>query len=873
MPAPLALPPAGGTTVTFGQWGIPAPPPPGPLVLWKPIPPQSNTLPLPPQDVGKIPGAPDWYPKPHPWQDPIKLAAEASADFLIDAGLATGYLLDPARFSRALSARARAKYPPGDRRPISPPVPISIFNLLTDPTNQVAQGQLAPSTIYFLEGTVAGRNASNPYPGDNFERSFSIQINGSQFDFVEVRVINSFRLFNFQGYCTDAEDKWAQCYLRDRSSGSWTGWYSLDRGIVFCRTIHNNVETYPFELRNLRLRQQNGATTPLSATPQTPNAQPKYNPQTRPTPVAPTRPAAPTYPTNPLNPANPTVPAPAIPTVRPNAAGIPEPVLDRQPVDRPTPWPNSAPTPDNPTPQPIPIAPYDPENPNTPYDSSNPAPTPLTPETQGTSRDRPPQPRGTNAPAPGAAPAPTPNYQFQPTDPAAPPANQDTQSQSICRFFPIPLDPVIALLNQIIEMLQRSAAPSPPQQIETEQIALPYVVEQGEERMLQQQFFQVIAGSFPYGAIANFNQTAQWALIKPDEYAKKAYELLGGGTLFNDAGRATLNPETTIRQEIDRIAPDGENVNTVQVLGIAGLITSLVAAMGFRQGLHTFPRTIETLEDDLVSPATSIAKNTVDVTMVSNRQGMAIMKGLKAAQEFLTKVSQRLHFDRVTNMLTFITTLHNAMMLSRNIAESLGFLIDESLKVVGWQPKDENGNQIPISELLGNSVRGFIISLIGEEAFNGAMTNWHNLNRIITSAANIVWSFQSIGFSILQALETIGEMNAKVANALRKYGVVFERAYGWFNPTPNFQNRWFTRLEQVENLVDNLSTIVGEVRNIQETVDQLDQQRDEFLEAWEQGIRDAFPEHQPAKTQAQESKDTSQSPPIDPVDLIKPEGE
>lgn len=689
---------------------------------------------------------------------------------------------------------------------------------------------------------------------------------------LEVRLSVRERSYTFGNCAGGITARW---YYRIWQGDRWGNWedpygYSLDT-VVTCRDPLTRepiphpwraVEATLIDLTTGENVDLNTATLPAAQQP---------TPTKRPTPVAPTRPAAPVYPSNPVNPVNPTVPTPVLPSVRPNAAGVPEPVLETPTVDRPIPWPNTAPTPDQPQPQPIPIAPFDPENPATSPDPSNPAPIPLTPETEGTSRDRPPEPRGTNAPAPSAAPAAPPNYQFQPTDPAAPPLNQDTSSQSICRFFPISLSPVLALLEQILEMLREEQQQGRAPLIKTEQLALPYVSEQEGQRTLQQHFFEVVAGTFPMSVISKFNQTAQWALIKPDEYARKTYELLGGGSLFDANHQATLNPETTIRQEINRIAPDGENVNTVQVLGVAGLITSLVAATSFRQGLHTFPRAIETLEDDLVSPATSIARNTVDVTMVSNRQGMAIMKGLKAAQEFLNKVSQRLHFDRVTNMLTLITTLHNALMLSRNLAESLGFLIDESLKVVGWQPKDEEGRQIPISEIIGNSLRGFVISLIGEEAFNGAARNWHNLNRIITSAANIVWSFQSIGFSILQALEAIGEMNAKVANALRKYGVVFEKAYGWFNPTPNFQNRWFTRLEQAQTLVDNLETIVSEVRNIQETVDQLGQQRSEFLEAWEQGIRDAFPEHEPAKNQAQEAKDTSQSPPIDPVDLIRPE--
>jgi len=87
---------------------------------------------------------------------------------------------------------------------------------------------------------------------------------------------------------------------------------------------------------------------------------------------------------------------------------------------------------------------------------------------------------------------------------------------------------------------------------------------------------------------------------------------------------------------------------------------------------------------------------------------------------------------------------------------------------------------------------------------------------------------QSIGSSTLNALEVIGGWNAKVGNALKKWGVVSEKAYEYFNPTPNFQNKFFTRLEKAENLVSQLGSISSETLSVKENVKQIFELKDDL---------------------------------------------
>jgi uncharacterized protein with von Willebrand factor type A (vWA) domain len=150
---------------------------------------------------------------------------------------------------------------------------------------------------------------------------------------------------------------------------------------------------------------------------------------------------------------------------------------------------------------------------------------------------------------------------------------------------------------------------------------------------------------------------------------------------------------------------------------------------------------------------------------------------------------------------------------------------------------------------------------LGEKTWGSMKAEWKKYNRIYQAAANLLNSIQSIGQSILSALEIIGSWNAKIGNALRKYGEVGEKAYGWMNPSPNFHNKFFTALETAENVVSQVDSIASEVLSAQDTVKQLGDQKKEFDESIKQVENSKqgkeAPEAKKVKEAADKSKDAS----------------
>ncbi|AFY64678.1 collagen-like protein [Geitlerinema sp. PCC 7407] len=237
--------------------------------------------------------------------------------------------------------------------------------------------------------------------------------------------------------------------------------------------------------------------------------------------------------------------------------------------------------------------------------------------------------------------------------------------------------------------------------------------------------------------------------------------------------------------------------------------------------------------------------------------------------QLLQRVGKFLRLGQVMNLLTMVATVHNAYMLSNALTQTFFSMMSNTLAVFGL--RDENNQPIDITQELGQNFENFFAGMIGQNNVDGIKETWKKYNRIYQAAANIMWSIQSIGYSILGAMEIIGNWIAAIGNALKKFGVVGELAYRWMNPQVNFQNRFFTILNTTEEVISQVDAVAGETLSIQETVTNLGKQRTDFDKAVEEGLGPATPENKAIKDAADASKTSSVTPPISTADLSKPE--
>ena len=202
--------------------------------------------------------------------------------------------------------------------------------------------------------------------------------------------------------------------------------------------------------------------------------------------------------------------------------------------------------------------------------------------------------------------------------------------------------------------------------------------------------------------------------------------------------------------------------------------------------------------------------------------------GLQAIQNFAGKAWSTLKVDKMLNLLNTALLVHNAAMLSQNIAETVGEVVDNSLATLGLKITDVEGKEIGFTEAIGQSVTSLIKNIIGEENYDQLTTTWAKANRVYQASVNVLSNIRSIVDSAQDIAEETGENVAFIGNALRRGGVVRENSYGWMSENMRTESRWLRRLKKVEDTVDIFEDITDSTRDISEELGELKENSENF---------------------------------------------
>lgn len=242
----------------------------------------------------------------------------------------------------------------------------------------------------------------------------------------------------------------------------------------------------------------------------------------------------------------------------------------------------------------------------------------------------------------------------------------------------------------------------------------------------------------------------------------------------------------------------------------------------------------------------------------------------------LNRLAKWMQLDRILNILTWWQTLHNALMLSRNLGSTLIDSFATVLQAIGI--KDDDGDALDFDGIVGTQINNFLASILGADTWENAKKEWNKYNRIYQSAANIVFSINSVLWSIQEILETVGEYTGKIGNALKKSGAVIENAYGWMSTNLSARSgragqfqKVIDGLETAENVTSEIGNVAGEVVEVQETVVQLKTQTAEFKKLAADGLPKEGVENAPTAAAAVATKTVSKAPEIAETDTIADE--
>src|SRR6476646_272353 len=243
------------------------------------------------------------------------------------------------------------------------------------------------------------------------------------------------------------------------------------------------------------------------------------------------------------------------------------------------------------------------------------------------------------------------------------------------------------------------------------------------------------------------------------------------------------------------------------------------------------------------------------------------------------KIGSAINSDRALMLMTYVTTLHNAYMLSSNLTQTLFSVASNSINAVmrltGLQ--SANDEQIDVGQTISNLLDESAKGMFGVTTWEGIKEQWKQYNRIYQATAYVLFAVQSLFDAARSISELAAENTGRIGNALKKWGVVGEKAFGWMpervNHTSAFQRKWDNikqsgeNIEQAASVVDSVS---GNVVGILDGADQLVQTRKE----WDDAVKAAQPktatDNDPIKLAADASKQVSTAPPIAKTDLVKP---
>ncbi|MEH1948171.1 MAG: hypothetical protein V7K77_14640 [Nostoc sp.] len=226
---------------------------------------------------------------------------------------------------------------------------------------------------------------------------------------------------------------------------------------------------------------------------------------------------------------------------------------------------------------------------------------------------------------------------------------------------------------------------------------------------------------------------------------------------------------------------DGRDVNPADLASLRGLIISQHAA-------------------------TRTSINTTSTGLVNGVKAFFTTQ-LAGITALITAIATNTYVEKALAVLTFAATIHNAFMLSNNLAQTLGMIIDQVLGFI--LPKGLDGNPISISNVLGKAAHEIIADTIGEANYHTITEDIAKANRIYQAGANV---FNQIGNAVglvTAGMEVIGGNVAKIGNALKIWGVIGEKAYSWMNPQPNLKGKFFNFINSATAEANTIAMMVA----------------------------------------------------------------
>lgn len=224
---------------------------------------------------------------------------------------------------------------------------------------------------------------------------------------------------------------------------------------------------------------------------------------------------------------------------------------------------------------------------------------------------------------------------------------------------------------------------------------------------------------------------------------------------------------------------------------------------------------------------------------INNKLGDQIPGGLGG---MLTKFRKWSGIDRIINLLSITTSIHNAIMLSNNVVDTL-FTILDNIIAIPRLVADSEAEPVDSREVFNGAFDSFMKGIFGVQQWEDFKTRWAAANRIYQSSSNVIDNVRQMGSNISDSVQIVGSWTAELGNGLVEEGILGEDNWKYKPEDPKIKGGIFGKIDKFNNTVgeldDKLNSILQvtqNIRDIVETANQIKQETSEIRTALSQAI-------------------------------------
>ena len=183
--------------------------------------------------------------------------------------------------------------------------------------------------------------------------------------------------------------------------------------------------------------------------------------------------------------------------------------------------------------------------------------------------------------------------------------------------------------------------------------------------------------------------------------------------------------------------------------------------------------------------------------------------------------------DRVLQLVSVAGILHNCMMLSNQIGQTLFSMLD-NIFAIPTLIKDPNGATIDTKGAFTKYLDGIFANVFGVTEWQAIKSQWKAYSTIYNTGSQVFGNIRDIIDEKGQINEVTNRWVAEMGNGLQDEGLIGESNWETKDPTTRFKGKYFARLQriadglqQVENVAEDLEQVTQSARSIVETANEI----------------------------------------------------